>query len=191
MKDSVINSNPNFDFGPFLTLETEMARLRAQNSTTPVIFTFTFVEAGNYVFYDNISLQRIMIVSVKGLGEECADPNRYLQTISEESLAEIGASIKLEIIVEPNYPLIVALGLILLFSTAVIMIFIGWCLHKNWEIPSITDKMKANNCRLENKDMDIGTGNNLLYEEENEFIIHKSELIDSEEDDLDNFNLDI
>ena len=52
-RDSVINSNPTFDYGAFIELEQQMlARLTAEAEVTPVIFTFTFADAGNYVFYD-------------------------------------------------------------------------------------------------------------------------------------------
>ena len=140
MKNSVINSNPDFDFGAFQTLETEIRALKNQNLSDPVIFTFTFTEAGTYVFNDAANEKKIMIISVKGLGEECADPDRYVQTVSEDSLAQVGATINEDLIVEPNYPLIIALGLILVFSTGVIMIFVGYCLHKNWTMPTIVPK---------------------------------------------------
>lgn len=50
MKDSVMNSNLNFDYGSFIDLATEMKRKVAQGLTTGSVFTFTFQDAGNYVF---------------------------------------------------------------------------------------------------------------------------------------------
>lgn len=53
MRDSVINSNPEFDYGAFIELEQQMLARINDADVTPVIFTFTFAEAGNYVFYDS------------------------------------------------------------------------------------------------------------------------------------------
>ena len=78
MKDSVINSNEEFDYGAFLTLEIEMKLKASKGDLTPSLFAFTFVEAGNYVFHDATNSQKIMIVTVKGVGEECTDTDRYV-----------------------------------------------------------------------------------------------------------------
>jgi len=78
MKDSVINSNEEFDYGAFLTLETEMRIKISKSDLTPSLFAFTFNHAGNYVFHDHTNSQKIMIVTVKGVGEECTDPDRYV-----------------------------------------------------------------------------------------------------------------
>jgi len=50
MRNSVMNSNKDFDFGAFKDLETEMKRKEGQGLTTGSIFTFTFNTPGNYVF---------------------------------------------------------------------------------------------------------------------------------------------
>jgi len=82
MKDSVINSNPEFDYGSFLNLQTEMLRKQAIGDSTGSIFSFTFVDKGTYVFNDATSTQKLMIVTVMGAGETCTDPDRYVQTVS-------------------------------------------------------------------------------------------------------------
>jgi len=71
------------------------------------------------------------------LGETCSDPDRYVQTVSGETLSEIGVSQKEDIILKPNYALIVSIGLILLISTGVIMVLIFYCLHKDWTITDV------------------------------------------------------
>lgn len=42
MKDSVMNSNTEFDYGAFKDLETEMKRKISNKDTKGTIFTFTF-----------------------------------------------------------------------------------------------------------------------------------------------------
>lgn len=53
LKDSVMNSNANFDYGAFLILADQMNTKAANNVTTPSLFTFTFQSAGSYVFADS------------------------------------------------------------------------------------------------------------------------------------------
>ena len=38
-------------------------------------------------------------------------------------------------IIKPDIPLLVSIGLILLFSVAIVMVGIGYCLHKGWNLP--------------------------------------------------------
>ena len=52
LKDSIMNSNPSFDYGQFLILATQMKTKQAQNSTAASIFAFTFTVSGSYVFVD-------------------------------------------------------------------------------------------------------------------------------------------
>jgi len=107
--------------------------------------------------------------------------------VSGESLSEIGVSQKSDIILKPNYPLLVSLGLMLFISTAIIMVFIGYCLHKGWSIPDLT----ARTFRDDQLKMQFNHEEREFSTENNDFDKFKSDLIDSEEDDLDNFNLDI
>jgi hypothetical protein len=52
MRQSVMNTNLDFDFGAFLNLAVEMERKAAESDETPSLFSFTFVEGGTYVFHD-------------------------------------------------------------------------------------------------------------------------------------------
>lgn len=58
LKDSLVNSNPAFDFGQFKDLENTMKGLQNADPAvddsfaTPYYFGFTFTESGNYVFAD-------------------------------------------------------------------------------------------------------------------------------------------
>ena len=69
-----------------------MKRKNALGSTKPSFFTFTFIEAGSYVFNDAESEAKIMIITVMGAGETCSDPDRYVQTLSGDTLAELGVA---------------------------------------------------------------------------------------------------
>ena len=73
-----MNSNPEFDFGAFINLGEEQKRKIEQGSNTPSLFTFSFNTAGTYVFNTASSASQLMIIIVKGAGEVCADPDRFL-----------------------------------------------------------------------------------------------------------------
>lgn len=92
MKNSVLNTNPTFDYGAFQVLEEEMLRKAADNDNTPSIFAFTFTKAGSYIFNDSANIQKIMVVQVVGGGESCTDSDRFVQTITEDTVAEAGVA---------------------------------------------------------------------------------------------------
>lgn len=187
MKNSVMNTNYAFDFGAFQVLEQEMLRQKAQNDFTPSIFSFTFQDKGSYVFYDAANDQKILIIQVVGPGEECNDGDRFVQTITENTLNEVGVSQRGDLILQPNYQLIIAMGCLLVFATTLIMCSIGFCLHKGWNVKELGDATY----RDYQLPLNIHHESEELFYEKNDFAKYKSDLIDSEEDDLDNFNLDI
>lgn len=187
MKNSVMNTNDVFDYGAFENLQTAMLSKQADKSEEPSTFAFTFKDAGTYVFQDSANDQKIMIIQVVGAGEECTDSDRYVQTITEQTLGETGVSQSGSLILQPNYTLIGAMGGLLIFATLLIMLSIGFCLHKGWNVEELTN----GTYRDYQLPLNIHHESDELFYAKNDFINFKSELIDSEEDDLDNFNLDI
>lgn len=83
--------------------------------------------------------------------------------------------------------LIAAMVGLLLAATTLIMGSIGFCLHKGWKTKELTE----GTYRDYQLPLDIHHENEKIFYGKNDFINYKSDLIDSEEDDLDNFNLDI
>jgi len=159
----------------------------ANGNDEPSIFAFTFAADGTYVFNDAANDQKILIIQVVGAGEECTDSDRFVQTITENTLGETGVSQSGSLILQPNYTLIIAMGCLLVFATALIMGSIGFCLHKGWNVTELRN-MTYRDYQLP---MNIHHESDELFYAKNDFVNFKSELIDSEEDDLDNFNLDI
>ena len=90
-------------------------------------------------------------------------------------------------ILQPNYTLILAMGGLLIFATLLVMLSIGFCLHKGWNVSELNDRTY----RDYQLPLNIHHESEELFFAQNDFINFKSDLIDSEEDDLDNFNLDI
>lgn len=187
LKDSVLNSNPYFDYGEFSNLKKEMERKAAKNDISPSIFSFTFTEPGSYVFRDAQDVNKLLVVSVKGKGENCGDPDRYIQQASADTVAEQGVKIKDDIIQKPNYLLYGFIISILVICTAIALSMIGYCLRSRWSLEDI----KMHTYREKQYQISINHENHGFFDDENDFVKHKSDLIVDEEDDLDNFNLDI
>jgi len=191
LRDSVMNTNPDFDYGALLDLAAEMQKKKALGNTAPSLFTFTFDTPGAYVFGDAANAGKMMLVTVKGAGEACADPDRYLQSISGASLSAFGIPQREDIIIGPDYPLLAALGATLVLSTGAAMVLVAYCLHKQWTI----QKARTKGYRSEHLLVDIGHDNAQTYGKAgSDFVQHKStpdEESSGEEDDLDEVNMEI
>jgi hypothetical protein len=104
-KDSLINTNKNFDYGPFR----ELQRMIESNSSTITTFAFTFKSAGIFDFVDKANKDLHLVISVIGNGQQCPDPDIPLRTRTEASLLTVGAKTTDDIILEPDWPLICGL----------------------------------------------------------------------------------
>jgi len=155
------------------------------------MFVFTFTDAGSYVFTDYTTTQKMMMITVMGAGQACADPDRFVQSISGNALSEFGMPQSDEIIIKPDYPLLICMGCLLVLSTGIVMVLISYCLHKQWTIREV----KPEGYRLKHAKIDIRHSNEATYgKATSDFVKHKSRPDDEssgEEDDLDDINMDI
>eukprot|EP00347_Sterkiella_histriomuscorum_P018896 403343756 len=188
LKGSVMNSNPSFDYGQFLILETSMKYKIAFNITKASLFAFTFTEGGSYLFSDASNFNKIMIVKVMESGETCSDSDRYIQPLSGESVASVGVQYKEQIIIKPDIPLLVSIGAMLIISIGTVMVGVAYCLNKDWSIKrSIIEGYR----NLYGK-IDVSHYSQKTYLKNNDFENYKFHMgSDSDEDDLDRINLDI
>ena len=132
-----------------------------------------------------------MVITVMGAGETCTDPDRYVQSISGSALSAFGVPQRQDIIIGPDYPLLVGLACILLLATATVMVLIAYCLHKQWTI----QKVRREGYRAQHIKVDIGHDNEVTYGKAgSDFAKHRAapaEESSGEEDDLDDVNMDI
>jgi hypothetical protein len=79
VRDSIYNSNPKFDYGAFVRLETKMTASNLDIDT----FGFTFSEAGTYVFSDYQTKDQYQTIAfvVKDT-EKCGGSTSYPITIA-------------------------------------------------------------------------------------------------------------
>lgn len=92
VKDSILNSNANFDYGPFIDLATKIKAKSANGDTDNVIFGFTFSEAGNYMFSDAKDTENYMYVVVTSDSGRCPSDTSYSQPMTSRQLASSGGS---------------------------------------------------------------------------------------------------
>ena len=176
-----------------------MKTKQSNNVTTASMFAFTFTVAGSYVFVDATDIEQLMIIRVAGAGESCPDPDRYIQPLSSDSVASSGVKQKEDIIIKPDVPLLVGMGSILVLSVLTVMIGVGYCLHKGWQLPKVN--LKGYRSLYLNTDVDHISEE--TFRNKNDFAKFKSYLdptnakknlddnLVGEEDDIDDLNLNI
>ena len=86
VKDSLLNTNKEFDYSQFLELK-KLIEEANQNVTT---FAYTFVDPGRYVFANNDNSESIIIIQISKPTEKCSSP--YLRERTTSTLTRFGVS---------------------------------------------------------------------------------------------------
>ena len=184
-----MNSNLEFDYGAFIDFEFEQKRKIEQGIITPSFFAFTFTKSGTHIFNTASSKSQLMIIIVKGVGEKCADPDRYLEVMSGESLAHQGVSHRKDLIIHPNIALQLSMFIITLTGTGLIMIMASYCANQPFAIKNI--EKENYDYRESQSGINIHHKNKQIHHDLNDFVNYKSELINDEDEDCENINFDI
>lgn len=106
---------------------------------------------------------------------------------SGETLAQNGVSQRDDLIIQPNYPLIISMTFLLFFGTGFTMWMVSYCMKVGWHIKEIP----SDNYRETQLSINIHHENEKVFVDNNDFVQFKSDLIDHDEDELDGCNLDI
>ena len=124
-RDSLINTNKNFDYSPFQEL-----KFRKENGISYVtLFSFTFDEPGIYDFYDSEYTNMKLIVAVMGDSESCPSSSTFLPR-TQANLEAIGISSKGNLIEEPKWAEIIG---IMLSVMATLIVLMGIVAFFNWQ----------------------------------------------------------
>ena len=134
VKDSILNSNTDFDYGPFVDLATKITAKKANGESDTVMFGFTFKEAGNYVFKDKTNTENYFFIVVASDTSRCPSSTSYVQPMTSRNLAGYGGSQSNDVIKDIDTWLVFTLLFSLGFLIAAAMISIAYCLHKQWKI---------------------------------------------------------
>ena len=124
VKDSLLNTNSDFDFGEFTELPDTIANTGAE------AFVFTFTQSGIYVFSDSRNKLKQMIVAVMGENQGCPSTSAFLAQ-SYSSLLKVGASQR-DVLEPPDWEMffvVLSAGLILILMTAAI---ISYIVSRDW-----------------------------------------------------------
>jgi hypothetical protein len=117
MKDSLLNSNPDFDYSAFRELAEQ-----ASSSTSVTTFAYTFLTAGDYVFQISSSSTALTIISVINSDLTCGVTTTY-DTISGSTLVSLGVSNDgFSIVLGPDWPLLIGL---IFGMLAVVLLIVG------------------------------------------------------------------
>ncbi len=110
-KDSLLNSNPNFDFGPFRRLNVDM-----QNGANITSFIHTFTTAGVHVFLQAPNTEKVArtIVRVVPEGIQCPSSTGTVLPTSEQSLILIGIKVSNDVLTDVDWNKVMAVVFTLL-----------------------------------------------------------------------------
>ncbi|KAG6976791.1 hypothetical protein JG688_00001006 [Phytophthora aleatoria] len=104
-KDSMLNTNPSFDYGAFRSLATKVNA----NTSTVSAFAFSFTEPGTYVFGNSLNSAAQTIVVVMKTGTSCPT-EAPIVPLNEKNLITVSAKRRTDdIILAPDWGLIMGL----------------------------------------------------------------------------------
>ena len=133
-KDSLLNSNGDFDYGAFKTLEAQLvAQKEAGETSYTKSFAYTFQDPGNYVFVDSADSEKVLVVSVKPEAERCPDDVAYIQTRTSEKVATLGIALDDDLQLEPDYVLLAILVSIFIIMLLLLLLGMKYFVAKSWK----------------------------------------------------------
>ena len=126
--DSLINTNPTFDFSKFLLLASTL-----KNKTANITrFIFTFNEAGVYVFADSNQTGKITIVSVMAPSQQCP-ANTVYASITQANLLKVGISKQKNLVYSPDWGFFISAVAAFLALIILSIFVIGYVYRKSWK----------------------------------------------------------
>ena len=84
LKNSLLNTNPLFDYSPFL----ELQKLIVDGGQNLTSFAYTFSDPGRYVFANNDDPENMIIITVMETTQKCDSP--YLRERTSRTLTKVG-----------------------------------------------------------------------------------------------------
>nr|CCA16646.1 conserved hypothetical protein [Albugo laibachii Nc14] len=131
LKDSMLNTNPEFDYGAFRALAMRME----SNASNVSVFAFTFMDPGMYIFGTSRNFEARTIVSVMKKGTICP-LDAPIVPMNEQNLVTIGALRSADIIVAPDWGLVAGMivGLFVLVGCVIAALYL--IQKKRWKTRS-------------------------------------------------------
>ena len=124
LKDSLLNTNDDFDFGEFDKLPDQLAAGNAE------AFVFTFTQPGIYVFGDSRNLSKQMIIAIMDEDQSCPDDTAFSPK-TYSSLLKVGAFMR-DVLEPPNWPMFFGVLLAGCFLILLTVLIISYIVKRDW-----------------------------------------------------------
>ena len=126
VKDSLLNTNPNFDYSAFRNLQST-----AQTTISFTTFSFTFSEAGTYVFSLSSNSASITLINVLASTIKQQTAAQFVE-FSESNLIVSGVKSSDNIVLSPDWNLVIGLLLGMLAIVLLVVGFLYYFRKKSW-----------------------------------------------------------
>ena len=127
LKDSLLNTNPNFDYGQFRRLATAM-----KSTANVTAFGFSFTEPGTYVFGNAGNLNQRLIVTVMESGTSCPTEGPIVP-MRVEAVNQVGTRRNDQVFLELNRAVALSMALAFLFLVLVLVAGFAYFHTLPWE----------------------------------------------------------
>lgn len=151
LKDSMLNTNPSFDYGAFRALATKIKA----NFSSVTAFAFSFTEAGTYVFGNSLNSATRTVIVVMQSGTSCPT-EAAIVPLNEANLISVSAKRRTDdVILAPDWTLILGLLGGLFGMVAAIILGLYMFRTKSWTNSSFSKKLAG--YRSKSKQTDLTT----------------------------------
>ena len=136
-ENNLLNSNANFDYGPFIDLASQIkAKSLAgmTGSTNPILFSYTFTTGGTYVFTDYTITTNTMVVVVASTGGTCPSSTANVQTSTSTSVSSTGSTQTTDIVQNMDYYMLSILLVLLIAIICFVGLSVAYWLHNAFNI---------------------------------------------------------
>eukprot|EP01022_Parablepharisma_sp_SALTPOND_P009167 TRINITY_DN1381_c0_g1_i1.p1 TRINITY_DN1381_c0_g1~~TRINITY_DN1381_c0_g1_i1.p1 ORF type:complete len:3672 (+),score=433.12 TRINITY_DN1381_c0_g1_i1:8055-19070(+) len=144
-KDSLLNSNPDFDYGPFKILSERISAQLANGQNTPQYFGYTFSKSGRYFFADSIDPEKTLVVYVTKESEKCPNEGAFLQPRTSGSLSVFGLALNETIMLEPDYVMMAIILVTFVLSLGMLLVLMKWVTEHMWKAKDTSDPLFREN----------------------------------------------
>ncbi|TYZ59327.1 hypothetical protein PybrP1_004972 [[Pythium] brassicae (nom. inval.)] len=149
LKDSMLNTNPSFDYGAFRSLATKVK----SNSSSVSAFAFTFSEPGMYVFGNSLNSAAKTVVAVMSDGTTCPTDGAIV-SLNEKNLIAVSAKRRTDdLILAPDWGLIAGLLGGLFGMVAAIIGGLYYFRTKSWTNSSLGRKITGYRAKSRRADL--------------------------------------
>jgi len=127
VKDSLLNTNGDFDYSAFRTLD----RLATTSTLTLSSFVFTFATAGTYVFRLSDAPESLTVMSILPSAVSCGIGSSFAE-LSGGTLITMGVKTSTQMVLGPDWPLVIGLVVGMLFLIILVVCFLYYFRKRAW-----------------------------------------------------------